>query len=259
MRVMLCVIVGLAVMIVGCAVPENSPSSATSIPALNNPEEQTINGDFDLLEEELSQKIAKVEDPLEPLNRIMFRVNDTLYFWLLKPVTQAYKSITPEPVRIGIGNFFQNLTTPIRFVNCHLQRKTTVADTELKRFLLNTTVGILGFGDPAKDRYGIEPPKKEDLGQTMATYGIGNGFYIVLPLLGPSTIRDSVGMAGDMFLNPVFYVKPAEAAISISAVKFTNKNSFRIGEYEAFKSAALDQYVAMREVYIQYRNKQIEE
>ena len=178
---------------------------------------------------------------------------------MLKPVTQVYKNITPEPARIGISNFFYNLTTPIRFVNCHLQGKTATADMELNRFLINTTAGILGFGDPAKDQHGLEPPEAEDLGQTLATYSMDNGFYIVWPLLGPSTVRDSIGMVGGLFLNPVFYVEPTEAAISISAVKFTNKNSFYIGEYEVFKSAALDPYVAMREVYIQYRNEQIQE
>jgi len=259
MKVMVCVIVVLVVMMAGCAVSEKTPSSSHPVQTLNDPVEQTTHDDFDLLEEELAQKIVEVGDPLEPLNRIMFNVNDTVYFWLLKPVTQVYTSIAPEPARIGIGNFFQNLMTPVRFVNCHLQGKTGVADMELKRFLVNTTVGVFGVGDPAKDQHGLGPSKKEDLGQTLATYGIGNGFYIVLPLLGPSTLRDSVGMVGDMFLNPVFYVEHTETAVSISAVRFTNESSFRIGEYEAFKVDALDPYVAMRDVYIQYRNTKIEE
>jgi phospholipid-binding lipoprotein MlaA len=158
-----------------------------------------------------------------------------------------------------MGNFFQNLTTPVRFVNCHLQGKKTVADVELKRFWVNTTAGVLGFGDPAKDRHNLAPPTKEDLGQTIATYGVGDGFYLVLPIFGPSTLRDSVGMVGDMFLNPVFYVEPTEAAIGISATRVTNETSFHIGEYEAFKADALDPYVAMRNVYIQYRAQKIKE
>ena len=88
---------------------------------------------------------------------------------------------------------------------------------------------------------------------------MGNSSYIVWPLLGPSTVRDSVGKVGDLFLNPIFYIEPTETAVSISAVKFTNKSSFYIGEYETFKAASLDTYVAMREAYIQYRKKQIKE
>lgn len=260
-------IVILAVLTSGCAVSEKTlssnyvtPASARlSSPKSDKPAGPLANNDFDLLEEELAEQMIKVADPLEPLNRIMYHVNDTLYFWVLKPVTEVYKNITPVPARLGIRNFFHNLTTPIRFVNCHLQGKTTAADTELNRFLINTTAGILGFGDPAKDQHGLEPPEDEDLGQTLATYGLGDGFYIVWPLLGPSTVRDSVGTVGGLFLNPVFYVESTEATISISTVKFTNEKSFHIGEYETFKSAALDPYVAMREVYIQYRCKQIRE
>jgi phospholipid-binding lipoprotein MlaA len=230
----------------------NSPKS-------DKPAEPLANDDFDLLEKEFDEQMIEIADPLEPLNRIMYHVNDTLYFWVLKPVTETYKNITPEPARIGIHNFFHNLTTPVRFVNCHLQGKTAAADMELNRFLINTTAGILGFGDPAKDQHGLGPPEEEDLGQTLATYDMDNGFYIVWPLLGPSTVRDSVGMVGGLFLNPIFYIESTETAIAISAVKLTNEKSFHIGEYETFKSAALDPYVAMREAYIQYRNKQIKE
>ena len=252
-------IVILSLMTAGCAVSEKTPSSNHVALASDKPAELPVDDDFDLLEEELTEQMTDVKDPLEPLNRTMYLVNDALHFCVLKPLTQSYKNITPEPARFGIRNFFHNLTMPIRFINCHLQGKSKVADTELNRFLINTTTGILGFGDPAKDKYGLEPPEGEDLGQTLATYGLGNSFYIVWPLLGPSTARDSVGMVGDMFLNPIFYVEHTETAIGISAVKFTNESSFHIGEYEAFKSESLDPYVAMRDIYIQYRNKQIQE
>jgi len=256
MKLYICVIVILSFMITGCAVSNKTPNVS---PASDKPVELNANNDFDLLEGEFAEQVVEVADPLEPLNRIMYHVNDTLYFWVLKPVTDVYTGITPEPARIGIRNFFHNLTTPIRFVNCHLQGKTTDADTELNRFLINTTAGILGFGDPAKDQHGLEPPKKEDLGQTLATYGLDNGFYIVWPLLGPSTVRDSIGTVGGLFLNPVSYVEHTETAISITSVKLTNESSFHTGEYNTFKDASLDPYVAMRTAYIQYRNKQIKE
>jgi len=220
--------------------------------------EEATEDDYDLLEEEFAEQMVEVADPLEGLNRIMFGINDILYFWVAKPVTQIYKGVVPEPVRISVDNFFHNLTTPIRFVNCHLQGKVDSADIELKRFLINTTSGILGFGDPARDKMGLEPVE-EDLGQTLAVHGFGNGFYMVLPLLGPSTLRDTVGFVGDQFLNPVRYVEPWEVSIGISGTKAINEGSFHIGEYETFKSSAIDPYVAMRQAYIQYRTKQIKE
>jgi phospholipid-binding lipoprotein MlaA len=256
----------LVVTTAGCAISERTaPSNLSAQTSANQNDvlvgsngEDFANGDFDLLEEELAEKKVDIADPLEGVNRLMYGLNDVLHFWVLEPCASICKAVVPEPARIGIHNFFNNLTTPVRFVNCLLQGKGEAAGTEFERFVVNTTVGVLGFGDPAKDQYGLEPVA-EDLGQTLAVHGFENGFYIVLPLLGPSTVRDSVGKVGDLFLNPVFYLEPTEAAVGTSAVKITNENSFRIGEYEVFKSAAVDPYVAMREAYIQYRNKQIEE
>ena len=265
--------IALVVMTGGCAVSEKSPSSNDAVGrsadrwrVINAAKEAAqaqdaqaeADEDFDLLEDELTEQMVEIADPLEPCNRLMFHVNDGLYFWVVKPCALTCERVIPEPVRIGISNFFQNLTTPVRFVNCLLQGKGDAAGTEFDRFVINTTAGVLGFGDPARDEHGLEPAE-EDLGQTLAAAGFDNGFYIVWPLLGPSTARDSVGMVGDMFLNPIFYVEHTETAISISAVKFTNESSFHIGEYEAFKSESLDPYVAMRDIYIQYRNKKIQE
>ena len=241
----------------GCAVTENNASSM-QVSSMDSSTGAANNDDFDLLEEDFAEQTVKVSDPLEPLNRTMYHVNDTLYFWVVKPVSHAYKGVVPEPARLGIRNFFNNITTPVRLINCLLQGKGEAADTELRRFAVNTTVGILGFGDPAQDQYGLEPVK-EDLGQTLAVYGLGDGFYIVWPLLGPSTARDSVGMAGDWFLSPVSYIESTEAAIGISAARYMNNSSFNIGEYETFKSMAVEPYIAMREAYIQYRHKQIQE
>jgi phospholipid-binding lipoprotein MlaA len=241
-------------MISGCA---TSAKSAPSVNVTSNSTETSANSDFDLLEEEYAEQMVEVPDPLEPFNRVMFNVNDTLYFWIVKPGSEIYAGIVPEPARIGISNFFSNLTMPARLVNCLLQGKGEGADTELRRFAINTTFGILGFGDPARDRYGLEPVH-EDLGQTLAVYGFGDGFYLVLPLLGPSNARDSIGSLGDWFLNPVSYVEPTEASYGITAVKFTNDSSLTIGEYETFKSSTVEPYIAMRRTYAQYRAKQIQ-
>ena len=250
----------LALVSTGCAVSQKAPSTTmdpATAPANNRAEGQT-DSDFDLLEEELQDRFIEVADPLEPWNRMMFSVNDTLYFWVVKPIAVTYRDITPEPARVGIRNVFENAATPARYVNCLLQGKNAGADTELRRFVINTTAGVLGFGDPALDQYGLKPVD-EDLGQTLAGCGLGNGFYIVWPLLGPSTARDSVGKVGDAFLDPLRYVEPWELSIGISVVDYTNAASFQIGRYEVFKAAAVDPYIAMRESYIQYRDKLIRE
>jgi phospholipid-binding lipoprotein MlaA len=251
-------IVVLAVAITGCAASEKNPSSNHLAAASDDVATLAADDDFDLLEDELEEQPAKIADPLEPLNRLMHGLNDILYDWVAKPCAEGCKAVIPEPARIGISNFFNNVATPIRFVNCLLQGKGDAAGTELDRFLVNTTVGILGFGDPARDQYGLEPVQ-EDLGQTLGVHGLGNGPYIVWPLLGPSSLRDSAGMLGDLFLNPIRYVEPTETAIGISVGKAANEGTFHIGEYDAFRDAAVDPYIAMRQAYIQYREKQVEE
>jgi len=245
----------LALMLSGCGVSEhNLPTEQQTALSDNN----GTDDDFDLLEEEYQKQMVEISDPLEPLNRMIFTVNDALYFWVVKPVTRLYSDVTPEPARISIRHFFRNITTPVRLANCLLQGKGDSAGRELHRFAVNTTVGILGFADPAKDKYGIESAN-EDLGQSLAVLGLDNGFYLVLPLFGPSTLRDAGGKIGDYFLNPVSYVDPDEAMIGISALRFTNTGSFRLGEYESLKSSAVDPYIALRDAYIQFRNKQIQE
>ena len=275
MKTQACAIIILIVFATGCAVSEKSPSanntaevsangqqalidSNNDASASDNSAELSGDDEFDLLEDELDEQTVELADPLESWNRLMFNVNDTLYFWVAKPCVQTYKAIVPEPARTGVRNFFQNLTTPVRYVNCLLQGKGDSADTELRRFLVNTTEGILGFGDPARDKYGLQVVY-EDLGQTLAVHGMDQGFYIVWPLFGPSNVRDSLGMVGDMFLNPVRYVEPWETSIYISAGKGINEGSFHIGEYEDFKAEALEPYIAMRNAYIQYRDKKIQE
>ncbi len=259
MKLQVWIIVILILMTAGCAATKKIPFFSLFDPNNVPPaSDESAVGSFDLLADELEEQMVVVPDPLEPLNRLTFQVNDILYFWVLKPVAQVYEGITPEPVRLGVKNFFNNLTTPIRFVNCLLQGKGDSAGIELRRFTVNTTMGILGFGDPARDKYGLEPAD-EDLGQTLGVCGFGNGFYLVLPILGSSTLRDSVGLVGDQFLNPVRYVEPMEVSIGISAGEHTNETTFHIGEYEDLKSDALDPYLATRDIYIQYRNKKIKE
>lgn len=217
-------------------------------------EDENVNTEY--LEEYEQYEQNGVHDPLEPFNKAMYHFNDKFYFWLLKPSARGYRAVLPEPARIGISNVFSNLGFPLRFINCLFQANLKGAGIEISRFSINTTVGIGGLFDPAKSFYKL-PEKDEDFGQTFGVYGIKEGFYIVWPILGPSTLRDSVGMVGDYFSDPVSYVKPFEASLGIKAFKNTNDTSLKIGDYEALKKAAIDPYVAIRDAYIQNREMKV--
>ena len=217
----------------------------------------------DELDSEDSQKSSdlQISDPLEPINRAIFSFNDKLYMWAVEPTAKGYRAITPQWFRTGLKNFFHNIFTPVRLINCVLQGKQKKVGIELGRFMVNTTLS-LGFWDYAKDKQKLET-SDEDLGQTLGYWGIGNGIYLMLPFFGPLTLRDSIGMAGEFFLNPFYYSVTVNNAAGIRAgihgLQKINTASFQIGDYESFKKAALDPYSAFKDAYIQYRQKQIKE
>lgn len=212
--------------------------------------------DLDFLDEEDDEEIIQVADPLKGFNKAMFAFNDKAYLWVLKPVAQGYEAVVPKIARKGVTNFFHNLGMPIRFVSCVLQGKGRAATNEFGRFFLNSTVGVLGFGNPA-GKYPHLNPDAEDLGQTFGRWGIGNGIYLYLPILGPSTLRDSVGDVGDWFLDPLSYLEPATTKMYFKAGKHTNELPGRIDDYESLKSAAIDPYAAFRDAYVQYRRQKV--
>ena len=213
--------------------------------------------DDDFFDDEFEEEPDQIADPLSMWNRAMFHFNDKLYFWVLKPLASGYKAVTPDVFRTGVKNFFRNLTTPIRLANCVLQGKREAFGIELTRFVMNTTVGVLGLGSPADNDPRLIRPDEEDFGQTLGKYGIGNGFYIVWPVIGSSTLRDTVGRVGDWFLNPINYIDPKEASWAVWGFDKVNQTSYRIGDYESLKKAAIDPYIALRDVYIQFRTKKV--
>jgi phospholipid-binding lipoprotein MlaA len=204
------------------------------------------------------KEITAIPDPLEPFNRAMFHFNDKLYFWVLKPVAQGYNQVVPEPARVGVRNFFSNLRMPVRFVSSLLQGDIQGAATQLGRFLVNTIWGVGGLLDPASSEQLNISKQDADLGQTLGIYGVGQGFYLVWPILGPSSARDSVGLAGDYFLYPVSYINPWYDWLAVRSYEEVNDASLNIGDYESLKEAAIDPYVAVRNAYHQYRQKKVE-
>jgi len=199
---------------------------------------------------------ASIADPIEPLNRAVFQFNDKFYFWALKPFARGYNFVVPEPVRLSVRNFFRNVKMPIRFTNSLLQTKLKGAGVELARFGINSTLGVAGFFDVAKDTFDLNP-SDEDFGQTLGFYGMGGLMYIVWPILGPSTVRDTIGLAGDSFLSPAGYITPFEAALGLNLYEQINRTSLDLGVYEDLLAASVEPYIGVRDAFIQIRKKQI--
>jgi phospholipid-binding lipoprotein MlaA len=206
-------------------------------------------------------EVKEVYDPLEPINRGIFWFNDKLYFYALKPVARAYRHV-PEGLRISVRNFFSNLQTPVRAVNAGLQGKLRASGTELARFLINTTLGIGGLFDPAREHFDLRM-KDEDTGQTLGYYGIGPGPYLVLPFLGPSDLRDGIGEVADSGLDLTWYFWGLHKGahnydyLGARAADKVNDLSLDKDTYEGIKKDALDPYLFIRDAHAQYRRNQI--
>ena len=204
-------------------------------------------------------ELSTVADPLEPVNRFFFHFNDKLYFWILKPTATGYAFIFPKGFRISVRNVFANILAPVRVINNILQGKVPESGVELGRFAINSTLGILGLFDVAKDTYNMEA-SEEDLGQSLGFYGAGPGIYINWPILGPSNVRDSIGRFGDAFVDPLNYLAGnIYVRSAIYAGEKVNYTSLTLGDYELFKDTALDPYAAVRDAYQQFRQGRIED
>ncbi|TPW14792.1 MAG: lipoprotein [Halothiobacillaceae bacterium] len=201
--------------------------------------------------------LLEVSDPLERYNRGIFWLNDKFYFYLLKPVAKTYRYV-PEGVRVSISNVFSNLTSPIRLVSSLLQGDINKAGNELGRFMINTTVGIGGLFDPARQYAGLRK-REEDIGQALGRYGLKPGIYIVWPIIGPSNLRDSFGSAGDAFLDPSRLIWRGESYWAARSFNVVNTVSLDKETYENIKRSAFDPYLFIRDAYIQSRAQLIAE
>ncbi|MDX1485595.1 MAG: VacJ family lipoprotein [Alphaproteobacteria bacterium] len=197
----------------------------------------------------------KDNDPIEPFNRAMFAFNKQIDGMLLRPAAVVFREVLPEPVQDGVHNFLTNLRAPVVFANDVLQGEMDRAGNTAGRFVINTTVGVLGVWDAAA-YMGIEG-HTEDFGQTFAVWGVGEGFYLVLPFLGPSNPRDAVGVVAEFFLDPFNIIarnEDVEELILVrsvlTGVDFRARNLETIDELER---TSLDYYVAVRSLYRQRR------
>ena len=227
-------------------------------PDIANEENSSVDDDefYDFEEYEAVADFEEINDPIEPWNRLVFKFNEKFYDYAFKPVAKTYNFILPEGARISVRNFFYNLTMPVRFVNDTLQFKMKDAGVELTRFGMNSTLGIAGLFDVAEKNHGIKK-HDEDLGQTLGSFGLGDGFYIVWPFLGPSSLRDTIGLVGDSFLTPINYISDDEARYALYAIQYLNNGALRLDDYDDLKESAIDPYTSFKDVYFQYRQEQI--
>ena len=195
------------------------------------------------------------QDPLEGFNRSMFTFNDAVDKAALKPAAKAYQSILPSFVQIGIGNFFGNLGDVWTAVNNLLQGKGADGMTDVMRVAVNSTLGLGGVLDIASEA-GMRK-HREDFGQTLATWGVKPGPYVVLPLLGPSTIRDSVALPLDYTGDPWSYVYPVRWRNTGSVVRIVDQRAAVLDASNLIEEAALDRYEFVRDAYLQRRESRV--
>jgi len=196
-------------------------------------------------------------DPWQGMNRAIFWFNDQVDVYVLEPVARGWRWATPGPMRTGISNFFQNLRFPIVFVNETFQAKPFDALRTFARFGINTTLGIAGFLDPAAE-FGLEPTA-EDFGQTLGVWGVPSGPYLVLPLLGPSNVRDTGGLAVDTATTIIPFFVDTLLIIGPRLIDVVNTRARFLDEVEEAKAASFDYYVAVRHAYQQRRRAEIDD
>lgn len=197
---------------------------------------------------------AAVYDPWQRFNRRMHRFNNAVDRSVARPVAKVYVEVVPEPVRSGVSNFFDNLGQPATAVNALLQGKVKHSAQAMGRFLVNSTVGVVGFFDPAS-RMKI-PEREEDFGQTLATWGWRRSRYLELPFFGPSTVRDAFGIAGDSPLQPVSYVKADKVRIGLTVLNLVDMRT-RLMAFDSLRDEASDDYLLVRDTWSQRRHFQI--
>ena len=200
-----------------------------------------------------------VQDPWESFNSEMFQFNYNMDRHLLKPAAKGYNAIIPPDVQGSIANVFHNIGIMSRLLNCLFQGKYERAGIETKRFLINSTIGVAGLFDVAKYVFDTEAPPAEDAGQTLAVYGFESGPFLVLPFMRPFTVRDAVGYAGDIVMNPINWVIPFFPNLGINAENTMNERSLNLETFEGIEESTVDLYGAVRSGYFQRRAKDIRE
>ena len=248
------------------ATPTPAPTKITvakpaKVKAAKNKGKSTAHANDDLDE---YSNAALIADPIEPVNRGIFWVNHQFYRYILKPVSRTYDAILPKPVRKGVYNVFDNLEYPVRFVNDLLQCKFQRAGKETGKFVVNSTAGVAGIMKVSDRIPALTDVPPEDTGQTFAQWGVGHGPYIVLPLIGPKSLRETVGFAGDVALSPVTWVTfgvigglGGATSLAVNYPNTARSMNGRMSAYDAVTKDAVDPYLATRSGYVQSRKQAV--
>jgi phospholipid-binding lipoprotein MlaA len=197
----------------------------------------------------------EVRDPWEGMNRGIFAFNERLDWYFLEPLATGWDAVVPDPVESALARFFTNLRFPIVFGNDVLQAKPLEAATDVARFLVNSTVGVAGLFDPAT-RLGLEE-NDEDLGQTLGVLGVPEGPYFVIPFLGPSTVRDAFGLAGDSFSTVYPWFGPFWVGFAVTGTDILNDRSIALEAIAEERAQAFDFYAFVRSAYLQNRRARV--
>ncbi|MFZ5426139.1 MAG: MlaA family lipoprotein [Thermodesulfobacteriota bacterium] len=202
---------------------------------------------------------VSIPDPIEPWNRFWFVFNDKFYMFVGKPFSKAYTTAVPKYARERIESAYSNFLAPARFVNALFQLRPDKASRELGRFIINSTFGLGGLYDLAATKEDMGP-QRLDFGQTLGVWGAGHGFYLVLPIIGPSSLRDGIGMAVDATVQPTTYIDaPYILTLLASGAGRINRLAETLKVYEELKRSAIEPYSAARDAYAQYRLKHIQD
>ena len=281
-------VLSLALSISGCAGNDQSKSTLTNIengaePTLVETIEDSVDEDtgiddelFDPFDESPQEAQIEEYDPFETANSAIFEFNYQLDRFVVKPIAKVYNFFIPPDVQQSFSNVFQNIRFFPRLLNNIFQAKFEGAGIELSRFLINSTLGVGGLFDPAGIMFDLKTPP-EDLGQTLGTYGIGPGPYLMVPFFGPFTLRDGAGFIGDAFLDPFnWFVLPfinvdsipqlvedrstrRNIRLGLTAGEAVNLRALSLESFQGVEDGTLDLYGAIRNGYLQQRQKAIQE
>lgn len=202
-----------------------------------------------------STRAKNPADPLESINRGIYKFNDTVDKNVIKPVAQGYKAVMPTVGRVMVSNFFSNLDDVVVTANDLLQFKLVQGFSDGMRFVVNTTVGVFGLIDVAST--GGLQKHNEDFGQTLGKWGVGNGPYLVLPILGPSTLRDTAGLYADGYTSPMYQMNDMGARNQAYLTRGINRRSEFLDQEKVLDEAMIDPYTFMRDAYLLHRTSQV--
>jgi phospholipid-binding lipoprotein MlaA len=235
---LLCLVLGV-ILLQGCAAGKSAPA----------PTDMTADQEY---EASYDEENGAYPDSIEGFNRGVFSFNDGFITYVFSPIDTVYTGFFPQDIRNGFGNFYRKLAYPIRLVNALLQFKFDKMAKETGSFALNTVFGVGGLFNVTRNMPSLQA-SPEDFSQTLAFYGLGSGSYVVLPIMGSTTVRDAVGTVADSFLHPLSLVTPDSARYGLIGHDKANTASANLPTYKNLKEESFDHYTSIKDAYFQYR------